>query len=267
MVKVSITFADATQITLESEEPEVILQVLSVALRDLPRELMHSSAGSVPDSPQADKPQGSGGVKRDAKDRASERRSLNAFQKAGVSIVETAGLPPKVQSAAEQLPAEQLIESGTLEPQADTASGLASSPPAATPGRARTSRSATPTPARTDREPVSWKPGDGGTGGTRSATTGAHQQFAQFCASAAPLGDMRKVVVAAEGARRFLSMPSVDATDLAGLFDLAGWRTPHNFTQTLRNAARDKYRWLQSVPGRSGRYAATQLGRTTTMTE
>ena len=77
---------------------------------------------------------------------------------------------------------------------------------------------------------------------------------------------MRKVVVAAEGARRFLDMPSVDATNLAGLFDLAGWRTPHNFTQTLRNAARDKYRWLERVPGRSGRYSSTQLGRTVTRT-
>lgn len=78
---------------------------------------------------------------------------------------------------------------------------------------------------------------------------------------------MRKVVVAAEGAKRFLEMPSVDAPDLAGLFDLAGWRIPHNFIQTLRNAARDKYRWLERVPGRSGRYSATELGRTVTMTQ
>ncbi len=76
---------------------------------------------------------------------------------------------------------------------------------------------------------------------------------------------MRKVVVAAEAAKRFLDMPSVDTTDLAVLFGLAGWRNPHNFTQTLRNAARDKYRWLERVPGRSGRYSATQLGRNVTM--
>ena len=81
------------------------------------------------------------------------------------------------------------------------------------------------------------------------------------------MGDMRKVVVAAEGAKRCLDMASVDATDLAGLFDLAGWRTPHNFIQTLRNAARDKYRWLERIPGRSGRYSATVLGRTVTLNE
>ena len=76
---------------------------------------------------------------------------------------------------------------------------------------------------------------------------------------------MRRVVVAAEGAYRFLSMESVDAGDLAELFDLAGWRRPHNFTQTLRNAARDKFRWLERVPGRAGRYAPTDLSRSVTL--
>ena len=75
------------------------------------------------------------------------------------------------------------------------------------------------------------------------------------------------VVVAAEGARRFLSMDSVDATDLERLFDLAGWRSPHSFIQTLRNAARSKFRWLERLPGRSGRYAVTDLGRATILSE
>ena len=75
------------------------------------------------------------------------------------------------------------------------------------------------------------------------------------------MGDMRRVVVAAEGASRILGMTSVDAEDLAGLFDLAGWRRAHNFTQTLRNAARDRFRWLERVPGRAGRYTVTDVGR------
>ena len=91
--------------------------------------------------------------------------------------------------------------------------------------------------------------------------------FAEFCRSANPMGDMRRVVVAAEGASRILGMPSVDVNDLAGLFDLAGWRRPHNFTQTLRNAARDKFRWLERVPGRAGKYAVTELGRSITLDE
>ena len=88
--------------------------------------------------------------------------------------------------------------------------------------------------------------------------------FFEFCRSANPLGDMRRVVVAAEGANRFLGMNSVDGKDLVGLFSLAGWRLPHSFTQTLRNAARDKFRWLERVPGRSGRYSVSDLGRDVT---
>ena len=75
------------------------------------------------------------------------------------------------------------------------------------------------------------------------------------------MGDMRKVVAAAEGARRHLNMDNVDAWELGHLFDLAGWTRPHNFTQTLRNAARSKFKWLERVPGRSGRYTTTNEGR------
>ena len=75
------------------------------------------------------------------------------------------------------------------------------------------------------------------------------------------------VVVAAEGARRFLSTDGVDVADLERLFDLAGWRSPHSFIQTMRNAARSKFRWLQRLPGRSGRYTVTDLGRGTTLPE
>lgn len=94
---------------------------------------------------------------------------------------------------------------------------------------------------------------------------GEESSFAEFCRSASPMGDMRRVVVAAEGANRILGMTSVDAEDLARLFDLAGWRRAHNFTQTLRNAARDRFRWLERVPGRAGRYAVTDLGRSATL--
>lgn len=97
------------------------------------------------------------------------------------------------------------------------------------------------------------------------APAGGERAYAEFCRSANPLGDMRRVVVAAEGARRSLGLDSVDSADLERLFDLAGWRRPHSFVQTLRNAARGKFRWLERVPGRAGRYAATDLGRTVTL--
>jgi hypothetical protein len=98
-----------------------------------------------------------------------------------------------------------------------------------------------------------------------AAPAEGERAFIDFCRSANPLGDMRRVVVAAEGARRSLGMDSVDTAGLERLFDLAGWRRPHSFVQTLRNAARGKFRWLERVPGRAGRYAATDLGRSVTL--
>jgi hypothetical protein len=76
---------------------------------------------------------------------------------------------------------------------------------------------------------------------------------------------MRRVVVATEGASRHFGVDGVNADDLAWLFDAAGWRRPGNFTQTLRNAARSKFGWLERIPGRSGRYAATALGLSKTL--
>lgn len=72
---------------------------------------------------------------------------------------------------------------------------------------------------------------------------------------------MRKVVVAAEGAARHFSMKNVDAWELGHLFEIAGWAQPHSFPQALRNAARSKFRWLERVPGRAGRYSVTDEGR------
>ena len=93
----------------------------------------------------------------------------------------------------------------------------------------------------------------------------ALDDFTAFCRSINPTGDMRRVVVAAEGANRFFGSEGVTADELGELFDLAGWRRANSFTQTIRNAARAKFRWLERIPGRSGRYAATDFGRATTL--
>ena len=87
------------------------------------------------------------------------------------------------------------------------------------------------------------------------------ESFARFCESLAPIGDMRRLVVAAEGARRFLNIESVSENELGALFDMAGWRQPGNFLQSLRNAARSKFGWVERVPGTTGYYAITQVGR------
>lgn len=93
------------------------------------------------------------------------------------------------------------------------------------------------------------------------STLEAEESFVRFCRTISPVGDMRRVVLAAEGARRYLGMSSVSESELWHLFDLAGWQQPGSFLQTLRNAARSKFRWLERIPGRPGYYAITQLGR------
>ncbi len=93
----------------------------------------------------------------------------------------------------------------------------------------------------------------------------AQDDFTAFCQAINPTGDMRRVVVAAEGANRFFGLEGITADELGDLFDLIGWRRANSFTQTIRNAARAKFRWLERIPGRSGRYAATDLGRATTL--
>lgn len=106
-------------------------------------------------------------------------------------------------------------------------------------------------------------PGVGGATGGADPGKGAQESFGSFCMDLAPMGDMRRVVVAAEGARRFLSTDSVSERELGNLFDLAGWRRPADFLQTLRNAARRKFRWLERVPGTTGYYTVTPAGRDT----
>ena len=96
-------------------------------------------------------------------------------------------------------------------------------------------------------------------------TPEAREDFTVFCQAVNPMGDMRRVVVAAEGAARFFRADGVNAEELGELFDLAGWRRANSFTQTLRNAARSKFGWLERVPGRAGCYAPTDLGRSVTL--
>ena len=98
-------------------------------------------------------------------------------------------------------------------------------------------------------------------------TTPDELEFMAFCQRVNPLGDMRKVVVAAEAAHRYLNVGSVDPDELERLFTLIGWPIPHSFVQTLRNAARTKFRWLERIPGRPGHYKVTNTGRSIVLGE
>ena len=201
MVKVSISLPNNTQITFESEEAEVLHEVVSMALRDLPRDLMQSQPSVAATGP--------------------------AEKSTGV--------------AASALPAAAAT---------GPASAAESSPPSATAANQ-----------------ASAKPGDGNEAAMppEFLSESGRAAFTAFCRDASPLGDMRRVVVAAEGASRHFEIDGVNAEELGWLFDVAGWRRPGNFTQTLRNAARSKFGWLERIPGRSGRYAATALGLSKTL--
>lgn len=104
---------------------------------------------------------------------------------------------------------------------------------------------------------------NGASGGdveSKDPCTPAESEFAEYCRSVAPVGDMRRVVLAAWAANHFLGTVSISDKELSRLFQLVGWRQPESFTQTLRNAARSKFRWLERIPGRSGYYCATDVG-------
>lgn len=101
----------------------------------------------------------------------------------------------------------------------------------------------------------------------REPMTPSEHEYIAFCQRVNPLGDMRRVVVAAEAAHRYLNITSVDPDSLEKLFTLAGWPIPHSFVQTLRNAARTKFRWLERISGLSGHYKVTNTGRSIVLGE
>lgn len=204
MVKVSISLPNNTQITFESEESEVLHEVVGMVLRDLPRDLM---------GPPSD----SGGNMAAA---TAEKSTAVAASDLSTAITTPEPTPPVVPST-----------------------------PAAT------------APSKPSAEPSS----TGAAIPPEFLSESGRAAYIAFCQNANPMGDMRRVVVAAEGANRHFGIDGVNAEELGWLFDVAGWRKPGNFTQTLRNAARSKFGWLERIPGRSGRYAATTLGLTKTL--
>ena len=181
VLKVSISLPGDTLITFEASDPQFFRDVIGLALKELPKELIHMQMG---------------------------RTSPKGSEDGGKNVT------PRSSSAAQAGRHEDVPNDPEPSPQANR-------------------------------------------------NTETEESFTRFCSSLSHLGDMRRVVVAAEGARRFLGMEEVSDRDLGELFDLVGWRQPGDFVQTLRNAARSKFHWLERVPGRPGCYAVTETGRET----
>ena len=221
MVKLSISLPNSTQITLESDEFDVINQVLSMLLQN-------STAGVAPISvPATAVANGHNGVVEKGTDAMAEQPDV---------------LPDPPQS------------NGAYHPEASNGAT-----PQAVPQ---------PQPAANGSFTAPMLPAnDSDDDGLflEAQTPESREDFITFCQAVNPMGDMRRVVVAAEAAGRFFKAEGVNAEELGELFDLAGWRRANSFTQTLRNAARSKFGWLERIPGRAGRYAATDLGRSVTL--
>jgi len=246
MIKISITLPNGVQITLESDS-EIVPEIMGTVLKDLPKELM-SGGPPVLSSPGLSSP----GFDETGQSNISQLSDLLSRLQA---------LLPAHNAARPSLPEEVAPVNGAANP-------------TPVPGD--------PTPVPANPTPVPGNPAEqnlssDATGPssyqqnapnavTQDAVAGipaaaSENSFIQFCRSVNPLGDMRRVVVAAEGAERFFRADGVDADELSRLFDLAGWTQPHSFTQTLRNAARSKFRWIERMPGRNGRYWVTERGK------
>jgi hypothetical protein len=231
MVKVSISLPSNAQITVESQEQSELLEIVGM-LRGLSRDLMHSSTETGPES------NGTTAQVLDTEKGSSVEPSPSVNG-------DTETPAPSLEAAPVQVPEESPVEASTEVPDETPVV------PQAEEVVVQPSPERLQEPAPVGRVKAQQA--------ARSAA--AELAFVQFCQSLNPLGDMRKVVAATEGAAQFLEMDSVDADDLARLFEQVGWLIPHSFTQTLRNAARSKFRWLERVPGRSGHYMVTTVGR------
>jgi hypothetical protein len=246
MVKVSISLPSNAQITVESQDQGELQEIVGM-LRGLSRDLMHSSTETVPE------PNGAIAQVLDTEKGSSVEPSPSVNG-------DTETPAPSLEAAPVQVQEESAVEASTETPEA----------PRETPETHETSE--VPRTEEVVAQPAPERPQESAPAGRVKAqqaarSAAAELAFVQFCQSLNPLGDMRKVVAATEGAAQFLEMDSVDADDLSRLFEQVGWMIPHSFTQTLRNAARSKFRWLERVPGRSGHYMVTTVGRTVILGE
>ena len=264
MLKLSISLPNSTQITLESEDPAVIHEVLGIVLRRgmSPPETAPPPPGVPTPAPPPNVPApapapaanghggGHNGVAEKGNDVTPAMPDSPEPAPAPVPANVVAAYPP----AADPPPAGEQMRAPVAAPVAPAASvGFA---PVTAPVSAPGGYTEPLLPANDDADDGLF---------LDSQPAAARDDFISFCQNVNPMGDMRRVVVAAEGAGRFFRADGVNADELGELFDLAGWRRANSFTQTLRNAARSKFGWLERIPGRSGRYAATDLGREVTL--
>lgn len=299
MLRLSITLPNNAQINLESEDEVVIDRVLGIVLTDISHALLagltapEASAGVSP-VPGAARPVPAVSVEPVVTVETTPQHRVLEDQGPSPSTPAPTVPAPENPPSATSEPATSSPVPSTLEPEAPGQGTVHQPEPvSAQPGEEShqddSAPQQAPAPLLSDwdvslreQPEEAWPQLEGSANGMEASNGSgqarnlnptvssvvpevAERAFVDFCRAANPLGDMRRVVVAAEGANRYLSMDGVDAEALGRLFDTVGWPRAHNFVQTLRNAARSKFGWLERIPGRAGHYTVTDVGRSTAL--
>ena len=89
----------------------------------------------------------------------------------------------------------------------------------------------------------------------------SEKRFLEYCKEQDPVGDMRKIIVVSEGAKKYLGINTISIKELELLFNKANWVIPKNAVQTLRNTARRTFSWTERVTNQPGYYIVTDKGR------
>ena len=89
----------------------------------------------------------------------------------------------------------------------------------------------------------------------------SEKRFLEYCKEQDPVGDMRKIIVVSEGAKKYLGINVISIKELELLFNKANWVIPKNAVQTLRNTARRTFSWTERVTNQPGYYIVTDKGR------
>lgn len=234
MIKLNITLPSGAQVSIEADDKDLVREILYSTMPHLNGVAHHSNGeanGSMPE--------------------AAAHQSGSHTNGQG-----SAPVPPAPASNGAD-PTRVAATNGTASGNPAPSPQAPGAGDATAPAAESQPTPATPTPAAAPPPPAP----------VFSPSTPDEHEYIAFCQRVNPLGDMRRVVVAAEAADRHLNVRSVDPDELERLFTLAGWPIPHSFVQTLRNAARTKFRWLERIPGQAGHYRVTDTGRSIVLGE
>lgn len=247
MIKLNVTLPSGAQVAIETDDKDFVREVLYSTMPHLngtapPTAGVISDAGAtaLASTPSA----------------YPDAAHANGHEQAGAPASQSQPQP----SNGHRMPSDDGLSEPVAAPQQHVATTAIAPPPTRQPAAPEPATDTAPAPTPTQAPAAVVAPATAPPPMATPSSPDDHE-FIAFCQRVNPLGDMRRVVVAAEAADRHLAVKSVDPDELSRLFTLAGWPIPHSFVQTLRNAARSKFRWMERIPGQLGHYRVTNAGR------